>query len=72
MICQCFGRRFDLAAIGRRLSETADLMVGLPDYETYLAHLAARHPEAEPLGRDAFFRDRQAARYGGKGNLRCC
>jgi uncharacterized short protein YbdD (DUF466 family) len=72
MICQCFGRSFDLSAIVRRVSQTADLMVGLPDYDTYVAHVTARHPEIEAMTREAFFRERQAARYGAKGNLRCC
>jgi uncharacterized short protein YbdD (DUF466 family) len=72
MICRCFGRSFDLGQIGRRLSETADLMVGLPDYDAYLAHFTARHPEADAMTREAFFRERQAARYGARGGFRCC
>jgi uncharacterized short protein YbdD (DUF466 family) len=72
MICRCFGRSFDLSQIGRRLGETADLMVGVPDYDTYRAHLAARHPDAEAMTREAFFRDRQAARYGARRGFRCC
>jgi len=72
MICRCFGRSFDLAAIGRRFTETADLMVGVPDYEAYVMHVAARHPEAEVMTREVFFRERQAARYGAGGGLRCC
>ncbi len=72
MICRCFGRSFDLTRIGRRLSETADLMVGVPDYDAYRAHVSAMHPDMQPMTRDAFFRDRQAARYGTGGNFRCC
>lgn len=55
-----------------RLRETARLMVGQPDYEAYLAHMAARHPERAPMTRVAFFRDREQARYGAKGGSRCC
>ncbi len=72
MICRCFGRSFDLSRIGRRLSETADLMVGVPDYDAYVAHLSVRHPEAEAMTREVFFRERQAARYGAGGRFRCC
>jgi uncharacterized short protein YbdD (DUF466 family) len=55
----------------RRSAETARLMVGVPDYDAYLVHFAARHPEATALSRDAFYRERVVARYGG-GGLRCC
>ncbi|WCT72095.1 CstA-like transporter-associated (seleno)protein [Sphingomonas naphthae] len=55
-----------------RLRETARLMVGVPSYDAYRAHMAEHHPEATPLTRVAFFRDRQEARYGGKNGGRCC
>ncbi len=56
------------------LAQTARLMIGLPDYETYVAHMSATHPELEPMSREAFFVERQEARYGGKGRMmnRCC
>jgi uncharacterized short protein YbdD (DUF466 family) len=57
-----------LALIG----ETARSMVGLPSYAAYRRHMAAHHPDAEPMDEIAFFRDRQQARYGGKGGGRCC
>lgn len=60
-----------LKAAGRRLRQTAHLMVGLPDYETYREHVRHAHPEREPMSRAEFFRDRQAARYRGGGG-RCC
>ncbi len=71
MICRCFGRSLDLSVLARGVGRTAQLMVGVPDYDTYLAHLAAAHPEQAPMPREAFFRERQAARYGA-GGLRCC
>jgi uncharacterized short protein YbdD (DUF466 family) len=46
-------------------------MVGQPDYDAYLRHLAERHPEREPMTRAQFFREREAARYRG-GTGRCC
>ncbi len=73
MICRCFGRSFDLGAAGRRVIETANLMVGVPDYDAYVAHMHALHPETPAMPREVFFRERQAARYGvGEGRFRCC
>ncbi|MFL0587116.1 YbdD/YjiX family protein [uncultured Sphingomonas sp.] len=54
-----------------RVAETARLMVGLPDYDTYCRHMADRHPERKPMTHAEFFRDRQQARYGSGGG-RCC
>lgn len=46
---------------------------GLPDYERYLAHAAARHPGAPVLTREAYCRLAIERRYGGgKGGMRCC
>ena len=30
------------------------------------------HPEQQPMTYKEFFRERQDARYGGKGGFRCC
>jgi uncharacterized short protein YbdD (DUF466 family) len=65
MICACWPELL------RRTAQAARLMVGAPDYDAYLAHLATQHPEATALSRDAFFRERVEARYGA-GRLRCC
>jgi uncharacterized short protein YbdD (DUF466 family) len=54
------------------LRRMARLMVGVPDYDAYLRHMAAHHPERTPMSRVAFFRDRQEARYGGRNGGRCC
>lgn len=62
----------------RRLStETAMLMIGVPSYETYLAHMAEHHPEQKAMTYAEFFRNRQDARYGvgvkgGSRGFRCC
>ena len=62
-----------LKRFGRCFAQTARLMVGLPDYENYLAHMRSRHPDRPAMGREEFFRNRQEARYGGKGRVgRCC
>jgi len=47
-------------------------MVGVPDYDTYLAHMAVRHPDVTPMERAAFWREREAARFGEGRGLRCC
>jgi uncharacterized short protein YbdD (DUF466 family) len=54
-----------------RLRQGAHLAVGLPDYEQYLAHRRAHHPGEPALSYEAFFRERQAARYR-RGASRCC
>jgi uncharacterized short protein YbdD (DUF466 family) len=46
-------------------------IIGAPDYERYLAHVARRHPDATPLDREAFARDALARRYDRPGS-RCC
>lgn len=55
----------------RQAAQTARLAIGIPDYEAYLCHMRAHHPMRTPMGRDDFFRERMAARYG-KGRSRCC
>ena len=72
MICRCFGHSINVLAAARRVQQTARAMVGVADYEAYLAHLAANHPDQAAMTRETFFRDRQAARYGAGGTLRCC
>ena len=66
--------RATLQGAGRGLAQSLRLMVGLPDFGTYLAHMAATHPEQAPMSYEAFFRERQQARYGGgPGRMgRCC
>ena len=61
-----------MSGLLHRLRATARLMVGMPDYEVYLAHMATNHPDLAPMDRTAFFRDRQEAKYGGKSGGRCC
>ncbi len=50
----------------------ARMLVGMPSYAAYRRHMAEHHPEQTPMSEAAFFRDRQQARYGGKGPPRCC
>ena len=52
---------------------TARLMVGIPDYETYVEHRRARHPNEHIMTYQEFFEDRQNARYAlGDGRFRGC
>jgi len=52
----------------------ARLMVGFPDYDTYVAHIRKTHPDQTPMTYPEFFRERQLARYGadGRRGFRCC
>ena len=48
-------------------------MVGVPDYETYVAHRRVNHPNEPIMSYVEFFRERQQARYAvGKGRFRGC
>jgi uncharacterized short protein YbdD (DUF466 family) len=56
-----------------RAVQTARLMVGIPDYETYVAHRRAHHPGEPVMSYAEFFRERQRARYASeRGRLGCC
>jgi uncharacterized short protein YbdD (DUF466 family) len=57
----------------KSLARCALLMVGQPDYDAYVQHMRQTHPERPVMSYPEFFRDRQDARYGGKGGAgRCC
>ena len=51
--------------------QTARRAIGVPDYDAYVRHCRAHHPEREPMDYAAFFAERQQARYRGTGG-RCC
>ncbi|HEV7490494.1 MAG TPA: YbdD/YjiX family protein [Rhodanobacteraceae bacterium] len=46
-------------------------MIGVPDYDRYVAHLRARHPDRPVPTYAEFFAERQNARYV-RGGGRCC
>jgi uncharacterized short protein YbdD (DUF466 family) len=54
-----------------RVQQSARLMCGLPDYDAYVRHVKSAHPGQPVPSYDAFFRERQEARYG-RGAARCC
>ncbi len=63
----------NLAKAGKYLGQAARLMVGIPDYDTYVQHMRLTHPEQTPMSYEEFYKERVEARYGGKnGSSRCC
>jgi uncharacterized short protein YbdD (DUF466 family) len=54
-----------------RIAQAVRRIIGVPDYERYLAHVRNCHPTDAPLSREAFARDALARRYNQPGN-RCC
>lgn len=60
-----------LRKIWSECSAAARRIIGIPDYDAYIAHLRARHPGRAIPTREAFFAERQRARYGSGGG-RCC
>jgi uncharacterized short protein YbdD (DUF466 family) len=53
------------------LREAVLRIIGVPDYERYVTHMREQHPGEPVLSRDAFMRERMAARYERPG-ARCC
>ncbi len=52
---------------------TARLMVGIPDYDTYVRHRQTNHPGLPIMTYEEFFVERQEARYAvGKGRFKGC
>jgi uncharacterized short protein YbdD (DUF466 family) len=63
----------EMAEAGRYLGQTMRLMVGLPEYSTYVAHMENNHPDQLMMTYEEFFRERMEARYGADGRIgRCC
>ncbi len=60
--------------IRKGVIQAAHMLVGIPDYEHYLQHMRFKHPELPVMSYEDFFRERQQARYAGKGKggMRCC
>lgn len=64
----------NLGKASKYLGQAAKMMIGIPDYDNYVAHMQKNHPDKPVMTYKEFFRDRQEARYGGngKGGFRCC
>ena len=61
-----------LNQLWRGAGQTARLMIGIPDYQTYVEHCRQQHPDAPPMSYEAFFRSRMEARYAGGRARGCC
>ncbi len=55
----------------RRAAAIVRRVVGVPDYDRYVAHVRERHPDTVPMSRDEFERARLEAKYSRPGQ-RCC
>jgi uncharacterized short protein YbdD (DUF466 family) len=58
-------------ALARDTADVIRRIIGVPDYDRYVAHVQAHHPGAEPMSRAEFIRQRQVDRYSKPGS-RCC
>lgn len=54
----------EIARVVRRI-------IGVPDYDAYVAHVRSSRPDEEVLTRERFLRDALDGRYLGPGS-RCC
>ncbi|MDH0868269.1 YbdD/YjiX family protein [Mitsuaria sp. GD03876] len=61
----------DLLQAGRYMARGVRQQLIGADYGAYLAHMARTHPDQAPLSYEAFFRERQEARYNARTG-RCC
>lgn len=61
----------DLRQIAARVCTVCQRVLGVPDYDAYLQHLAIAHPGTTPLAREEFERERLDARYSRPGG-KCC
>lgn len=55
----------------RQAVRIARQMIGVPDYDTYVAHMRRHHPERAVMTYAEFFDNRLQARYRAGGG-RCC
>jgi len=54
------------------IKHTANLMIGMPNYDIYKQHMQNNHPNQNLMSYEEFFKQRQIARFGGNGNVKCC
>ena len=63
-----------VASVKERLQRVAAIVrrvIGVPDYERYVAHVRACHPDREPMTRLQFEESRMHDKYSRPGQ-RCC
>jgi len=61
----------EMSAALRRVAWIVRRVVGVPDYETYVAHVRACHPGTTPVSRREFEESRLHDKYSRPGQ-RCC
>ena len=62
-----------IATLWQNLQTSFRLMVGVPDYENYLAHMKQHHPDLEPMDAKTFYRHCIDSRYPSSGgNMKKC
>jgi len=64
LVRQAWTRLARAAAIVRRI-------IGVPDYDLYVAHVQTHHPGVQPMTRKEFERQRLMDRYNRPGS-KCC
>ncbi|MHA3104132.1 YbdD/YjiX family protein [Acinetobacter sp. ANC 3791] len=52
-----------IAILWQRLQQSFRLMVGVPDYVTYLEHMRQHHPDLTPMDAKTFYRHCVDVRY---------
>ena len=52
-----------IATLWTRLQQSFRLMVGVPDYQTYVEHMKKHHPDIDPMDEKIFHRYCVDARY---------
>jgi uncharacterized short protein YbdD (DUF466 family) len=52
-----------LRTLYERARQTARLMIGIPDYDTYVQHRKTFHPDEPIMTYEQFFVERQNVRY---------
>lgn len=60
-----------IARVAAGIARIARAVLGVPDYEAYLGHVAALHPDRVPLTREQFACESMESRYSRPGS-RCC
>ena len=65
------GQAASLGSKVRRALRVLRTIIGAPDYERYVAHMSAHHPECAVASRDEFMKQRLESRYS-KPGARCC
>ena len=47
------------------------MLIGIPDYDAYIMHMAVMHPELKAMSKTDFIRSRMNSRFEGKGGGKC-